>query len=147
VAQPVRVLTLFGHRHAWTSNFSAWLEKPGGATEIVYQSFDWFDQPTYRYDSVTQNPTPSPDTRSDGGFSGTLTVNPGEKLHFNCHITYTDARATAEGAPSPSSIGTLRFANEAFTAEMCILFGTSAGVSLGAPATDSGPLPSFATVE
>ena len=27
---------------------------------------------------------------------------------------------------SPASIGTLRFANEAYTGEMCILFGTTA---------------------
>ena len=48
---------------------------------------------------------------------------PGEKFHFNCHVEYTDERAQAEMAPSPTSIGTLRFANQAFTAEMCIMFG------------------------
>jgi hypothetical protein len=71
---------------------------------------------------------------------------PGQKLHFNCHIEYTDARAKAEGAPMPSEIGQLRFANEAFTAEMCILFGSTAAVKLAAPAVDTSPLPAFATM-
>lgn len=145
--QPTRVVTLFGHRHAWTSNFSAWVERPGGVTEIVYQSFDWFDQPTYRYDSATQNPIPMPEQRLDGGHSGLLTVVPGEELHFNCHITYTEARAVAENAPSPSAQGTIGFANEAFTGEMCILFGSAAGTALAGPAGDSSPLPSFATID
>ena len=61
--------------------------------------------------------------------------------------SYTDERAANVGAPnSPSAQGNLRFANEAFTAEMCILFGTAAGIKLPAAGADNGPLPSFATV-
>jgi hypothetical protein len=146
VTQPIRILTLFGHRHAWTSNFVAWVDK-GGTQEIVYQSFDWFDQPTYRYDSQTMNPAPAPEMLTDGGHTGVLTINPGEQLHFNCHITFTEERAQAEKAPSPATIGSIGFANEAFTGEMCILFGTSAGVNMGAPGGGVGPLPSFATID
>lgn len=147
IQQPVRVVTLFGHRHAWTSNFSTWVEEPDGKLDIVYQSFAWLDEPTYRYDSVTQNPTPSPDARTDGASSGIRMLMPGQKLHFNCHIEFTDERAKSEGAPSPASVGPLRFANEAFTAEMCILFGTTTGTMLLAPDANNSPVPDFAKMK
>jgi hypothetical protein len=146
ISQPTRVVDLFGHRHVWTPNFSAWVER-GGETELIYQSFDWFDQPTYRYDSIAQNPAPAPDARTDGAKSGQLVLQPGESLHFNCHIAFTEQRAQATGAPSPSSIGVLRFANEAFTGEMCILFGTTAGVRVPAMARSGSPPRDFAQLE
>jgi hypothetical protein len=71
-------------------------------------------------------------------------LNPGDQLHFNCHIDYTDQRAaTNPNAPTPESNGPLRFANETFKAEMCLLYGNSTG-QLGFPAADASPLPSFA---
>jgi hypothetical protein len=147
ITQPVRLVEAFGHRHAWTTNFSAWVEQSDGKTDIVYQSFEWLDEPTYRYDSITQNPKPAPEARSDGASSGVRMLMPGQKLHFNCHIEFTQARATSEKAPAPSDIGTLRFANEAFTGEMCILFGSTAAVEMGAPIADSSKLPDFATLD
>jgi hypothetical protein len=144
ISEPIRLITAFGHRHAWTTNFSSWVEKPGGELDIIYQSYDWFDEPTYRYDSVTQNPVPAPAMRTDGAASGIRMLNPGEKLHFNCHIEFTEERAAAEMAPSPSEIGVLGFANQAFTAEMCILFGSTAAVRLPTPVADGTPLPDFA---
>ena len=93
--------------------------------------------------SVTMNPPGSaPDT--DGAASGILMLKAGQKIHFNCHITYTDERAKSEGAPLPAENGTLRFANEAFTAEMCILFGSTTNVSLLSPTKDTSKLPDFA---
>ncbi len=144
ITQPIRLVTAFGHRHAWTTNFVSWVEHPDGKEEIIYQSYQWLDEPTYRYDSMTMNPTPAPENKTDGAASGIRMLMPGQKLHFNCHIEYTDARAQSEGAPKPSEIGTLRFANEAFTAEMCILFGSTAAVRLPTPVTDTSPLPAFA---
>ncbi len=143
VSQPFRWVTAFGHRHAWTTNFSAWIENPDGKLDIVYRSLDWFDEPTYRYDSVTKNPPPEAMT-TDGAASGMLMLKAGQKIHFNCHIEYTDERAKSEGAPMPSEIGTLRFANEAFTAEMCILFGSTTNVQLLGPSRDTTKLPDFA---
>jgi hypothetical protein len=144
ITSPIRLVTAFGHRHAWTTNFSAWVEKSDGKTDIVYQSFDWFDEPTYRYDSVTTNPTPAPDKLMDGGSSGVRMLMPGEKLHFNCHVEYTSERAAAVNAPEPSA--PLRFANQAFSAEMCLLFGSTAQGTLPAVVDDASALPSFATV-
>jgi hypothetical protein len=146
VTQPFRWVSAFGHRHAWTTNFSSWIED-GGKTNIIYQSLNWLDEPTYRYDSVTMNPTPVAANHIDGGASGILMVKPGQKLHFNCHIEYTDERASSEKAPQPSTIGTLHFANEAFTAEMCILFGSTTDVALSGPSQDTSKLPDFAVVK
>jgi hypothetical protein len=141
---PVRVLNLFGHRHAWTTNFSAWVERKGSmGPEIVYQAFDWFDEPTYQYNSEVKNPVADYKNRTDGGFTGILKLEQGDALHFNCHIEYTDARAKEENSPiTPTQNGTLRFANEAFTAEMCILFGGQEGAA--GTATQMGVPPEFA---
>jgi hypothetical protein len=147
ITEPIRLVTLFGHRHAWTTNFTSWIEAQGKQPEILYQSFHWLDEPTYRYDSITQNPTPAPEALTDGAASGLRMLNPGEELHFNCHIEFTEERAASENAPSPSSIGTLRFANQAFNAEMCILFGSTAAVRLPTPVRNTSPLPSFATID
>jgi hypothetical protein len=141
----VRVVSLFGHRHAWTTNFSVWVERGGNPaeTEIVYQSFDWFDEPTYQYNSQVKNPVAAWQTRSDGAHSGILSLVAGDKLHFNCHIEYTAERAAEEKSPvTPEQNGPLRFANEAFTAEMCILFGGAIG-SNGSPVRES-TTPDFA---
>lgn len=143
ITTPFRWVTAFGHRHAWTTNFSAWIEDPDGSLNVVYRSLDWSDEPTYRYDSLTTNP-PGTARETDGAASGILMVKPGQKVHFNCHIEYTDERALSEGAPRPADNGVLRFANEAFTAEMCILFGSTTDVQLIAPTADSTPLPDFA---
>lgn len=150
IDEPRRVLRLFGHRHAWTPNFSAWVARAGGGEpEIVYQSFDWRDIPTYSYDSQTHNPAPNPTARTDGGRSGVFELQPGDELHFNCHITFTDARAAEVESPKTTrEIGTLRFANEAYTAEMCSLLGNIVGPELPTnPAWATGELPSFATVQ
>jgi hypothetical protein len=141
---PVRVVRFFGHRHVWTPNFSSWVERSNGTIEMVYQSFNWMDMPTYRYDSIVKNPVPDHTRRIDGATSGILQLNRGDKLHFNCHIEYTDARAQEEGAPSPRSNGNLRFANQALTAEMCIGYGTTVGGSIGLPAVSNAPLPEAA---
>ena len=146
VSQDTRLIRVFGHRHFWTTNFSAWIKHPDGSNDLAYQSFNWFDMPTYRYDSVTMNPKPDPVAKTDGAMSGIVTLKAGDEFHFNCHIEFTDQRqATDMKAPSPSKIGTLRFANEAYNGEMCINFGNAVG-SLGLPAADSSPVPDFAKV-
>ena len=143
VATPTRVLGLFGHRHAWTTNFSAWVERTGKPPEILYQSFDWFDEPTYTYNSEVKNAVPDFAKRSDGAASGIVNLAVGDKLHFNCHIEYTDARAKEENSPvTPSQNGPLRFANEAYNAEMCILFGAAIGDN--GTMEQLGPPPDFA---
>ncbi|HEY6562168.1 MAG TPA: hypothetical protein VI072_33100 [Polyangiaceae bacterium] len=143
---PFRLLRVFGHRHYWTTNFSTWIERANGGIELLYQSFQWEDMPTYRFDSVVKNPEPKADNHSDGAESGIVELRGGDKLHFNCHIEYTDERAAQDpSAPRPVANGTLYFGNEAYKREMCIQFGNVTGGMLFLPATDTTPLPEFAT--
>ena len=146
---PMRVVNLFGHRHVWTPTFTTWIERRGKTgPELLYQSFDWSDVPTYRYDSLAQNPAPNPAARTDGGASGVVELQRGDELHYNCHVTFTDARAAEIGSQrSPVEIGPLLFANEAYDAEMCILSGTAVGTQLEDPEIGSTELPDFATID
>ena len=73
-----RVLSLFGHRHAWTRRLNAWVHRANGDDEPVYDSFNWLDVPTYSYDSVATNPVADPGAERDGASSGLLTLDPGE---------------------------------------------------------------------
>jgi hypothetical protein len=142
----VRLIRVFGHRHFWTPNFSTWIERAGGDTELIYQSYDWGDMPTYRYDSVVQNPPIDTMGKNDGATSGVINLKAGDELHFNCHIEYTDQRATVDpAAPVPTETGrALRFANEVYTGEMCIQFGNISGGSLGSPVQSTAAVPDFA---
>ena len=143
----IRLIRVFGHRHFWTTNFTSWIKRKSGEIEVAYQSFDWFDMPTYRYDSVTKNPPINTMGMLDGAMSGIVMLHQGDQLHFNCHIEFTDARkATDPKAPTPQQIGTLRFANEAYNGEMCINFGNVTGGALGLPGADNTALPDFAKV-
>jgi hypothetical protein len=147
ISADTRLLRVFGHRHFWTTNFSTWIERASGEIELAYQSYDWADMPTYRYDSVVKNPELSPDAKTDGALSGVVNLKAGDKMHFNCHIEFTDERKSIDThAPAPSQIGSLRFANEAYNGEMCIQFGNVVGPSLGLPGIDTSPLPDFAQV-
>jgi hypothetical protein len=47
----------------------------------------------------------------------------------------------------PAEIGNLRFANEAFTAEICIMFGQTTDMMLLAPLADTGAAPDFAKMK
>jgi hypothetical protein len=109
-AEPdARIIQLFGHRHAATYRFAAWLND-----DLIYDSWDWVESITFNYDSLTQNPPIDPAKMKDGGHSGILPVASGDVLKYTCFVrNETDV--------------TLRFANELYTGEMCNLFGQSVG--------------------
>jgi hypothetical protein len=107
-----RLISLFGHRHAATERFAAWLNDT-----LVYDSWDWVEARLFNYDSLTDNPAPDPAHQSDGATSGILEVKNGDKIKIECHVNNTTDQA-------------LHFANELYTGEMCILFGSGVGVTL-----------------
>jgi hypothetical protein len=113
IPEDTRIITLLGHRHASTDRFGVWVIRGGEKTD-VYESFDWEDIPTYQYDSISKNPVPNVDMKVDGASSGVLELKAGDELHFLCDVTNHQDQA-------------LRFANEVFTGEMCILFGSYTG--------------------
>jgi len=118
-----QVLSLWGHRHAWTTRFHAWVVRTDGSEELVYDSNDWYDMPTFAYNSVTKNPEPG--KGFDGASTGPLVLHPGDELHFNCHVDTTQARAAELRVPLPKA--PITWANEAITAEMCLLEGQTTG--------------------
>jgi hypothetical protein len=115
-AGATRIISLLGHRHVSTDRFAAWVVKASGEKIDAYESFSWEDIPTYQYDSVSKNPVPDVANKVDGASSGMLELAPGDELHFECDIHNQQAQ-------------TLKFANELYTGEMCILFGSYTGAS------------------
>jgi hypothetical protein len=112
-AAPGRIIQLWGHRHAWTPRFAAWLND-----ELIYDSWDWRESVVFNYDSVTTNPAPNPAAMLDGATSGPLKVKEGDKLKFSCFI-------------ENGSDQTLTWRNDLYRGEMCNLWGTSVGEGTG----------------
>ena len=107
-----RIISLFGHRHSHTERFAVWLNEG-----LIYDSWDWEESRLFNYDSITQNPAPAPEKRTDGAISGVVKVKKGDTIKIQCDVNNTSDQP-------------LRFANELNTAEMCILFGASVGVGI-----------------
>lgn len=116
VTSSARIISLYGHYHAHALRFGVWLARASGERISVYESFDWADIPVYQFDSISSNPQPDVDARLDGASSGLLRVEAGDELHFLCDIRNDSMQA-------------LRFADEAITGEMCILFGAYTGAN------------------
>jgi hypothetical protein len=108
-----RIISMFGHRHAWTDRFAVWHND-----ELVYDSWNWQESVVFNYDSITQNPAPNPGAKSDGATSGILDVVAGDTVKIECDVNNTSDQ-------------TLYFRNELYKGEMCILFGSSVGVAVG----------------
>jgi len=107
-----RIVSLFGHRHAATERFAVWLNE-----DLIYDSWDWVESRVFNYDSITENPTPDPAAMIDGAASGIIEVKNGDAIKVECHVNNTTDQ-------------TLRFRNELYTGEMCILFGSSVGTGI-----------------
>jgi hypothetical protein len=128
----MRIVSEFGHRHAWTTRFSAQLTRANGDTREMYDSFSWMEMPTYQLDSVTTNPQPNIAGQGDGAMSGLTVLHQGDKVTFDCHAETTAAAAAKLGVPMPTS--NLQFKNESFGGEMCIFYLETTGATLMAAA-------------
>lgn len=107
--ETTRVFQLWGHSHAHTESFTVWRNR-GTAHDLVYQSFDWAEATTLTFNSVVQNSPPDTAAKRGGGVTGLLNLEPGDQLEWACDVNNTTNAA-------------LHFANEAYTAEMCLLAG------------------------
>lgn len=115
-ANDIRVVSLFGHAHTHNKRFAVYHQYPDNRTpELVYDSYDGAEAPQYIYSSVIENPVPDPVAKTSGAISGDLMLHAGESLKFECDIV-NDLNITLTGQ------------NEVFTAEMCNLFGSVAGL-------------------
>jgi hypothetical protein len=109
ITTSTRVFELNAHMHAHSETFTVWREH-GGQEDLIYESFDWNDPKELTFNTVVQNQPPDTTSRTDGGVSGLLYLDPGDKLKWACDVNNTTDLA-------------LHFANEAHTAEMCLLAG------------------------
>lgn len=106
-----RVVSLFGHRHAHSTQFTAWVEHASGQKDLLYQDWDWHEPTELMFDSITTNPAPDPVTKTAGGYTGLLTLAAGDKLDWECIV-------------DNDSDNTLTFSNEVYKGEMCNVFGS-----------------------
>jgi hypothetical protein len=102
-----RMLWFYGHRHANNVRFSAWRIR-GEQRDLFYEGYNWEDPLVLEYASNVVNTKPDPMNMIEGGWSGILDFKTGDRIEWECHvINKTD--------------GTLRFTNNTFTGEMCIM--------------------------
>ena len=116
IAQPGRVLTLYGHRHANNLRFSAWRER-GDARDLIYEDYDWEDPLVLEFSTTVDNAPADSATKTRGGWNGPLDLMMGDKLSFECEIINHSNK-------------TFRGANEAKDDEMCILVGDTVGTAV-----------------
>jgi hypothetical protein len=113
ISEPGRLLWLYGHRHANNVRFSTW-RKRGGSRELIYEGLDWEEPIVLEYASDVTNAVPDKDIGKEGGWSGILDLMPGDVIEWECHVINTRS-------------GTLRFTNNTFDGEMCILDAEAVG--------------------
>jgi hypothetical protein len=102
-----RMLWFYGHRHANNRRFSTWRVR-GGQRDLIYEGLHWEEPLLLEYTSLIQNPVPDRAAGIEGGWSGILDVQPGDQLEWECHVV--------NELTTP-----LRFTNNTYTGEMCIM--------------------------
>jgi len=109
LTEPTRIFELNAHMHAHSKSMTVW-RVHGGEDQLVYKSYDWQEPKELTFNTVVQNAPPDDATLTDGGHSGLLYLEPGDSLRWTCDVDNTTDLA-------------LGFANEVYTAEMCLLAG------------------------
>jgi hypothetical protein len=107
---------MYGHRHANTVRFSAWRTR-NGQSELIYEDYDWQHPLVLEYNTITQNQPPNLETQRGGGVTGILDLLPGDTLDWECEVKNQTNKV-------------LRFTNEVFDGEMCILIGDTVGPTI-----------------
>lgn len=119
-----RMLWFYGHRHANNVRFSAWRIRDG-KRELFYEGLNWEEPLVLEYSSTVMNMVPDRDKNIEGGWSGVLDMKTGDTIEWECHIVNQTDKV-------------LRFTNNTFTGEMCImdaeLVGANCPARRGAPA-------------
>jgi hypothetical protein len=114
-----RMLWFYGHRHANNVRFSAWRNR-GSQRDLFYEGLHWEEPIVLEYSSTVKNRTPDRTMGIEGGWSGILDMKAGDVLEWECHII----NKTDE---------ILRFTNETYTGEMCIMDAELVGANCARP--------------
>ena len=134
VAPDFRLVSAIPHIHAHTPRFTAY-KTIGGVKEKLLEQFGVLDIPTdphiVYFDSMQQNQPSDPSTRTDGAYNGPVYLQTGDTLSWECEQTNDGIGANGATFSTP-----LRFTEQAYTGEMCNMFG------LYAPST-GGPWQGF----
>lgn len=109
VTGELRLMGLAGHAHAHTVRESIFLTH-NGTENVVYQTFNWSEPLWAQFDEAHTNPTIAPG--KDGAISGPFVFQEGDSLRWECEVNNTTNPPV-----------TLVFADRAYDAEMCNVFG------------------------
>lgn len=110
--QDVRILGIFGFTHSSTVRFAASLTRAADQTTTqIFEDYVWQDPTVFRFDSVTKNTPPDPNTKAPGSaYSGDLLIHAGDKATWECEII------------NNRSV-TLTYSSKVYDGEMCNVFG------------------------
>lgn len=110
-----RLLWLYGHRHANNVRFTATRVR-GTQRDVIYDGNNWEEPLLLEYSSIVENRAPDLAAGVEGGWNGILDLLNGDTIEWTCDVVnQTD--------------GTLRFTNNTFTGEMCIIDAEAVGSS------------------
>lgn len=114
-----RMLWFYGHRHANNVRFSAWRVRDG-KKDLFYEGRNWEEPLVLEYSSTVMNTAPDTEKMIEGGWTGILDFKDGDTIEWECHvINQTDK--------------VLRFSNNTFDGEMCIMDAELVGANCPSP--------------
>ena len=107
-----RLIGIAGHYHAHGVRETAHIRRADGTRFPIFEMYDYNDQATFAFDSITDNPEFTGE--ADFGHTGMLEVSAGDVLEWECHII------------NDSDVP-LRYTNSVHEGEMCNIFAGYVG--------------------
>jgi len=108
-----RLLWAYGHRHANNTRFLMTRIR-GTQRDVIYDAYRWDEPLLLDYSSTVTNRAPDPANMGEGGWNGILDLVTGDKIEWTCDVNNT-------------TDSTLRFTNNTYTGEMCIIDAEAVG--------------------
>ena len=102
-----RMLWFYGHRHASNRRFTATRIR-GTQRDVFYEAYNWEEPLVLEYATTVTNPMYDRAKQLEGGWNGILDFKAGDVVEWECHVVN-------------ETEGTLRFSNNTYTGEMCIM--------------------------
>jgi hypothetical protein len=108
-----RLLWLYGHRHANNTRFTATRIR-GTQRDAIYDADVWEEPLLLEYSSVVNNAKPDLANGVEGGWNGILDLQSGDTVEWSCDVDNKNDT-------------TLRFTNQTYLGEMCIIDAEAVG--------------------